>query len=213
MPTTVTMTGPGSAVVTDDAAAAITLQTTALTGAISGIATVQIGTIATPGSLLFLLSQINTTLAKINDNDQTISKAVGDLNSAIGSLASAQSKSNQIQEMAAANQITTNNFQMQVTKEALKRADLPLPTLPSPKEQLETAVKEGLSLNVVSAASGAVTSMIESTAKGTATWIASTEIYRSAASYVTRAKDSLIAIIPPSLYTTQVAATSAKSPN
>jgi len=187
MPTTVTMTGPGSAVVTDDAAAAITLQTTALTGVISGIATAQIGTVITPGTLLYLLADINTTLGIIKDSDDRIAKAVSDLNSAIGSLASAQVKSNQIQEMAAANQITTNNFQMQVTKEALIRADLPLPTLPSPKEQLETAVKEGLSLNVVSAASGAVTSMIENTAKDTATWSASTEVYRTVARYVTSA--------------------------
>jgi len=192
------MTGPGTATVTDDTAVAIsTVLTPAVTAGLNAII-LQIGQPEVPGTVLASLSEINANLTRIADQNKAIAKGISDLDKSIGTMAVATVNNNAIQAMLAVNQIKTNNFQTQVTKEALKRADLPLPKEPELKEQLKTAVEEGIQFNAISTLNGAVTSFINTTVSGTATWIAGTEAYKTVASYVTQAKDAVLAVELPS---------------
>ena len=198
MPTFVKMTGPGLAEVTDDAAIAITavLTPAVVTGFTAIIA--QIGNAEVPGTVLAELGQISYNLSRIADSDKAIAKAISDLNVAIGTISSAASESNAIQSMAVANQIKTSNFQIQATKDALKRADLPEPVVPEIKEQIKTAVTDGIEFGSIAAANGAINAAIKSTVQGTATWIAGTSAYQTIEGYLKQAKDSVLSIEVPS---------------
>jgi hypothetical protein len=192
------MTGPGTATVTDDAAIAIT---TVLTPAVvTGFSAIiaQIGNAEVPGTVLAELGQISYNLSRIADSDKAIAKALSDLNVAIGTISSAASESNAIQSMAVANQIKTSNFQIQATKDALKRADLPEPVVPEIKEQIKTAVTDGIEFGTIAAANGAINAAIKSTVQGTATWIAGTSAYQTIEGYLKQAKDSVLSIEVPS---------------
>lgn len=198
MPSVVTMTGPGTATVTDDAAIAITtVLTPAVTAGFTAIIA-QIGNAEVPGTVLAELGQISYNLSRIADSDKAIAKAISDLNVAIGTISSAASESNAIQSMAVANQIKTSNFQIQATKDALKRADLPEPVLPGVKEQIKTAVTDGIEFGTIAAANGAINLAIKSTIQGTATWIAGTSAYQTIEGYLKQAKDSVLSIEIPS---------------
>ena len=128
MPSFVTMTGPGTATVTDDAAVAIAAQTTALTGAIA-LAVTKIGGIPKPpgspnepGTIIAIEAQIanvNTTLVRIADTENLIKDQLFSLNIALAGLTSATSNNTSVQTMLAVNQIKTNNFQVAVTKDGL----------------------------------------------------------------------------------------------
>ena len=198
MPSIVTMTGPGTATVTDDAAIAITaVLTPAMTAGFTAIIA-QIGNAEVPGTVLAELGQISYNLSRIADSDKAIAKALSDLNVAIGTISSAASESNAIQSMAVANQIKTSNFQIQATKDALKRADLPEPVVPEIKEQIKTAVTDGIQFGSIAAANGAINLAIKSTVQGTATWIAGTSAYQTIEGYLKQAKDSVLSIEIPS---------------
>jgi hypothetical protein len=198
MPSFVKMTGPGEAFITDDAAIAITtvLTPAVVTGFTAIIA--QIGNAEVPGTVLAELGQISYNLSRIADSDKVIAKALSDLNVAIGTISSAASESNAIQSMAVANQIKTSNFQIQATKDALKRADLPEPVVPEIKEQIKTAVTDGIEFGTIAAANGAINAAIKSTVQGTATWIAGTSAYQTIEGYLKQAKDSVLSIQVPS---------------
>jgi hypothetical protein len=184
MPSVVTLSGPGSAIVTDDAGAAILAQTAALSA-----------------ELVFIdanLSHINANVARIADNSAAIGKAVSDLNAAIGSLAAAQNKSNMYQATMAANQIVTNNFQMAVTKQGLEATGQPVPLLPNFSEMIKTEISNAVTFNQLSIAQGAVTQFINSSIADIGTWIAGTAVYQTVSSWVKSATASLLSIFPSS---------------
>lgn len=188
MPSVVTLSGPGQAIITDDAGAAILAQTAALSGELFRI----------HGAI----THINANVCRVADESVKISKSVSDLNAALGALGAAQNKSNLIQATLAANQIATNNFQVAVTKQGLELTGQPIPKLPSPKEMLETAVKEAITFNQVSIAQGAVTQFINSSIADVGTWIAGTAVYQTVSSWVKSATASLAAVLPRSLRST-----------
>ena len=126
MPTTVTMTGPGTTTIVNDAAAAIALQTTALTA-----------------ELVFIdadLFQININVAKLVDQAKVSAKALSDLQVSIAGLSAATSNAAVIQAAAASNQIQTNNFQVAATKATLEATGQPVPTLPPIVDQMKTVM-------------------------------------------------------------------------
>lgn len=202
MPSFVTMTGPGTTTVTDDAAAAIILQTAALEKAFTLLQTsisLPTGLPAAPGSLIACLSGINASLARIADSDALIAKKLSDLNISTGAVAVASSSLTAVTSIAAANQIETNNKQVAATNEALKRAGLPEPTLPPLPEQLKESVVNGVALNQAAVASGAVTSFITTNTAALGTWITQTKVYTSVATWVEEAADIVVGVLPDSV--------------
>lgn len=198
MPSVVTMTGPGTATVTDDAAVAIFNQTLAQQAAFNSII-MQIGNTEVPGTLLAILSGINSSLANIADADKLIAKKLSDLNVSTGSVAVAQSSLTAVTAMAAASQIEQNNFQKQATLDALKRADLPEPVLPTLPAQIKTSVINGISLNQAAVVGGIVTDYITTNTAALGTWIAGTKAYTTVAGWLSDAADSILGVLPPSV--------------
>jgi len=198
MPSVVTMTGPGTATVTDDAAVAIFNQTLAQQAAFNSII-LQIGNTEVPGTLLAILSGINSSLANIADADKLIAKKLSDLNVSTGSVAVAQSSLTAVTAMAAASQIEQNNFQKQATLDALKRADLPEPVLPTLPAQIKTSVINGISLNHAAVVGGIVTDYITTNTAALGTWITGTKAYTTVAGWLSDAADSILGVLPPSV--------------
>jgi hypothetical protein len=196
MPTTVTQQGPGTWTIIDDAAAAITAQTAAVTSTMTANNTALIA------ELVFIdaaINQINNNLSALVDRSTLLTKAISDLEATSSVSAAGQSSLNALQATAIANQIKTNNFQMAATREALIRTGQPEPVLPTFDLQLEESVRDAISLNTISIAQGTVTSFINSTISNTGALIAGTEAYKGISAWLTRQKDTLVAaLIPPS---------------
>jgi len=185
MPITGTMTGPGTVTITDDAAAAIQAQTVAI--------------VAQNRLLIAAQNQINNAVNTIADRSENSSKTLSDLNIAIAGIAVSLSKMNILIAASASNQIKTNNFQVQATKDALTRSGQPLPEMPPITEQLSETVSDSLSMNAAVTASGVLTSYIQDSATAIGQWIASTVVYTTVEKWVSEQFDSLTSsLVPPS---------------
>jgi hypothetical protein len=209
MPSTVTLTGPGTATVTDDAAAEII----ALTKSLEAQNLLLIGTPSKPGSLYSImngLATITSNLGAVADVSKGLSKALSDLDVALSVMASAQSVQNSLTAALVANQIQTNNFQVAATKEALARTDQPEPVVPTVKEQLIQGAKDSITLTTAAATEGAIIQQVQTTAVHTAGMISETEIYKDIATWLKRQKDAFLTFVTPSaksLANTQAAET------
>jgi len=196
MVTNVTMTGPGTTTIIDDAAAAITAQTNAITTTMTTNTTNLVTALT---SMNAAVNQINNNVAALVTQSTLMSKAISDLEVVTSVAATSQSTLNALQATAVANQIKTNNFQMAATKEALERTGQPLPTLPDFDQQLKEGVTDAINLNVAASVQGAGIEFVNSTVAGTATLIAGTETYKGIGSWLSRQKDTIVgAIFPPS---------------
>lgn len=202
------MTGPGSGQIIDDAAAAILAQTAALTTEI-GLATLAIKGVPTSpdpnaGTLVAIdsqLYQINYNLARIVDVSKPLSNQMSKLSVDISGLGTAINSSLALQAMSVASQVKTDNFQTQVTKDALGRAGLPEPVMPTLKQQFETAVKDGLEFNAIARATGAITTFLTNTLSDIAAWAAGTAVYKTVDKWLSDIKDSILSVEVPSLET------------
>jgi hypothetical protein len=164
MPSFVTMTGPGTATVTDDAALAITAQTATLSAAIQAAVLQLIGSSIIPGTLGAIdnkLDLIANQLTGLADNADILSKTVSDLKSSQAALVSLQQESNIMQTMAVSDQIDTNRFQTQVTNEALDRAGIPRPKMPPFLDTLKETLKKVKDFNILVETEGLIKSGTE----------------------------------------------------
>ena len=203
MPSFVTMTGPGTATVTDDAAVAIAAQTTALTAALVTFTTAIKGVPSTPtgGTLTAIdadLSSISKSIARIADTEITIAGQLQSLNIALAGLTSATSNNTSVQTMLAVNQIKTNNFQVAVTKDGLKAAGVPEPVMPTIIEQIQLAINEALEFASLARVAGFFTDTLNGIITGISTFITGTEVYKTVAAKLEEFKQALLVILPPS---------------
>lgn len=193
MPSIVTMTGPGTATITDDAAAAIILQNTQQ--------------LFWNTKIFAALAQINNSLQTIKDNSKVTAKATADLQIAIASVATATSSATVIKAAEASSNIKKNNFDMAVTKATLVKTGQEVPVEPPMVTQLTEVVKDSMTMNAAAVAEGAITNFVTTQAASIATWIVQTEVYRGATEFLKRAKDTLVnAIFPPTPAAIQSAA-------
>jgi hypothetical protein len=203
MPSFVTMTGPGTTTLTDDAASAIALQTTALTTAIAGLTVAIKGTPSVPtgGTLSAIdadLSAISKSIARIADTEAVISGQLQNLNIALAGLTSATSNNTSVQTMLAVNQIKTNNFQVAVTKDGLKAAGIPEPVMPTIVEQIQSAINEALEFASLARVAGFFTDTLNNIITGISTFITGTEVYKTVAAKLEEFKQALLVVLPPS---------------
>ena len=218
MPSFVTMTGPGTATVTDDAAVAIAAQTTALTAAIAASTLKVTGAPGVPGTLWAIdadLAAIQQSIARIADSEDVIKDQLYNLNIALAGLTSATSNNTSVQTMLAVNQIKTNNFQVAVTKDGLKAAGVPEPVMPPITEQIKSAINEALEFASLARIGGFFTDTLNSTISGITTFITGTEVYKTVAAKLEQFKQALLNILPPSpssVKTTAETITGIKSP-
>jgi len=126
MPTTITMTGPGTTTLVDDAAAAIILQTAA-NEKLWGTAGLGI-----PGSPICMLqvqaqalNDMSTLLASMADQQKDIKANIALVQGAIAGLTGHVASGVTTQQIAVTDQINNNKFNQATTNDALERADLP----------------------------------------------------------------------------------------
>ena len=201
MPSFVTMTGPGTTTVTDDAAGAIVAQTTALTAAIAASTLKVTGAPGIPGTLWAIdadLAAIQKSIARIADSEDVIKDQLYNLNIALAGLTSATSNNTSVQTMLAVNQIKTNNFQVAVTKDGLKAAGVPEPVMPTIVEQIQTAINEALEFASLGRVTGFFTDTLNNTINGITSFISGTAVYKTVAAKLEEFKNAVLNIIPPS---------------
>jgi hypothetical protein len=146
---------------------------------------------ATPTSLKGTLAAINDNLGRIADRKKEMAKSLSDLTIALGSLSAATTIGNQIKLSIVSSTIESNNFAMAASGEK--------PTMPPLEKQIETAVKNGVTLNLSALTSGFLTNILNTFIANVTTWIQGTVVYTTVAVYLTKAKDAILSIEVPSL--------------
>lgn len=185
MATVITMTGPGTTTVALDAVAlAITAASTASVVKLTAIQAA--------------LVEVNKAVRELKNNTGVSAKALKDLQIAVSSVATATSSQTVIQAAAASNQIKTNNFQVQATKDALIATGQPVPVEPPIVEQITTTIKDSMQMNGIAVAQGAVTNFITSSAASIQVMITNTEVYKTVAGFLEESINTITsAILPP----------------
>jgi hypothetical protein len=185
MATVITMTGPGTTTVALDAVAlAITAASTASVVKLTAIQAA--------------LVEVNKAVRELKNNTGVSAKALKDLQIAVSSVATATSSQTVIQAAAASNQIKTNNFQVQATKDALIATGQPVPVEPPIVEQITTTIKDSMQMNGIAVAQGAVTNFITSSAAAIQVMITNTAVYKTVAGFLEESINTITsAILPP----------------
>ena len=185
MATVITMTGPGTTTVALDAVAlAITAASTASVVKLTAIQAA--------------LVEVNKAVRELKNNTGVSAKALKDLQIAVSSVATATSSQTVIQAAAASNQIKTNNFQVQATKDALIATGQPVPVEPPIVEQITTTIKDSMQMNGIAVAQGAVTNFITSSAASIQVMITNTAVYKTVAGFLEESINTITsAILPP----------------
>jgi hypothetical protein len=185
MATVITMTGPGTTTVALDAVAiAINASTAASVVKLTAIQAA--------------LVEVNKAVRELKNNTGVSAKALKDLQIAVSSVATATSSQTVIQAAAASNQIKTNNFQVQATKDALIATGQPVPVEPPIVEQITTTIKDSMQMNGIAVAQGAVTNFITSSAAAIQVMITNTAVYKTVAGFLEESINTITsAILPP----------------
>ena len=185
MATVITMTGPGTTTVALDAVAiAINAATVANVKQLTAIQAA--------------LVEVNKAVRELKNNTGVSAKALKDLQIAVSSVATATSSQTVIQAAAASNQIKTNNFQVQATKDALIATGQPVPVEPPIVEQITTTIKDSMQMNGIAVAQGAVTNFITSSAAAIQVMITNTAVYKTVAGFLEESSNTITsAILPP----------------
>lgn len=186
--------GSGTLTIADTTAAAIIAQTSALTTEF-GLAA------ARHEALMLELERTRITLADlavplnaIKENTEGASKAVSDLNSAMGSVKVAIADAAGTQELMAASVIQANNFQTAVTKQGLTDAGKTIPTMPPVLEQIKTSLKEGFMIHQQAVAGNYLNLKLTDTMKSIGTWITEMTIYQEVTAWLKKQKDRLLSV-------------------
>ena len=159
-------------------AAAITAQTTAQTIQLERIQATLANLVAAVGA--------------VADHAQGSSKALSDVNSAIGGMQTAMHESVATQQIATANQVKKNNFDMAVTKQGLAKNGEEEPPQPTLKEQIKESVKDGLTMHAITKAEGFITQKITDAVTDIQKWILESEVYQSVTAWVKKQKDTVL---------------------
>ncbi len=119
--------------------------------------------VATAGTLSYSsdaavgwLAGIGDTLAKMWDQQGKVASAIGQVQLAVSGISSAANESVATQQLALADQISTNEFNKSATKEALERNGLPPPQPRPITAIIQEKVQEATTINATSQATSFV---------------------------------------------------------
>jgi hypothetical protein len=163
MPTTIVMSGPGTATLVDDAATAIIAQTAALTSAITAQTLVL-------KQIQGTLANVTSALSSIADNAKASSGAITSVAKAVGGASSAVSDMAVTNQAMASSVIKKNNFDTEVVSQTLTQNGQELPKLPSQLEQLKSQLKEGVIMSEITKAENFVKDKINGTLSDATEW-------------------------------------------
>jgi hypothetical protein len=180
---------PVTATVTNDYAAKIEAEALVLSALIASLMG-QLGAGVTPLTIAGVLSGVNDSLANMADRKKEMVKILGDINISTGGVATAKSAHTAVTSIKVANQIATNNFYQAATPDK--------PVMKTLDEQLETSIKNGISMEALSKASGAVLGFVNDSVATVGTWITGSETYRSVVKWISDSVDTIGAQISSS---------------
>jgi ABC-type antimicrobial peptide transport system ATPase subunit len=141
------------------------------------------------------IANLQQNVSTLAQNSTAVSKAVGDLNSSVGSVSVAVTEANTTQQTLAASIIKNNNFTEAVTKQSLTNTNQEIPALPDVKEQIKTALEDGFIMHQISAAQNYIQQKIKDQVTNITTWITESAAYQTVTDWVKRQKDSLLAAV------------------
>lgn len=148
------------------------------------------------------LFSLNGNLAKYLEQQQAITKLIGEIDIAIQGYAAAISYQTTVVASAASNQIQTNNFNNAVTKDE----SVKMPSLP---EQYTQTIQDAILIKEAANGAAIVTNFATEQAGKTIGWITGTETYKDTQGWVGRQVDRIKALLFPPGPDTVVSQTSA----
>ena len=178
-------------------AAAINAQTAAMTAQweINNLNNVLL--IAELERLRYSIAGVVNQTSKIADAASASSKAVSDLNSAIGSLKSSVTGATAVMQSVGASTIKTNNLSMDVLKQGLETSGQKVPEQKPMLEQLKETVIDGITFHQQVSTQNVVSTMITDSINNVGKWITEMAVYQSVAGWLTKLKDSFVAAVTP----------------
>lgn len=178
-------------------AAAINAQTAAMTAQweINNLNNVLL--IAELERLRYSIAGVVNQTSKIADAASASSKAVSDLNSAIGSLKSSVTGATAVMQSVGASTIKTNNLSMDVLKQGLETSGQKVPEQKPMLEQLKETVIDGITFHQQVSTQNVVSTMITDSINAVGGWITGMAVYQSVAGWLTKLKDSFVAAVTP----------------
>jgi hypothetical protein len=188
MPTTITMTGPGTATLIDDAAAAILAQNALLSAELLKIS-------AALGKIADQTASINESLISMKNKQDSLVQAVSDVADSTKTSTQATVHASAIQAVAATNQIETNDKLIAHAEQSRIDAQLPAVQYPS----IITRIKENIKNSEIMAKSTEMTSVV--TAWGSnlfnqmSDWLTQTYVYTGIKSWLKKIGNSISDLI------------------
>ena len=149
-----------------------------------------LGTAETPGTVLSILAEINSNLARIADNRKALASALDNLNIAIGTKTTALTMNTSVLASMCANQVVSNNLYKATSGET--------PVLPSLEIQIKTAVADGITLSSQAKVAGFITGKLNGMLSTVSLWITGTDTYQTVASWATKISNYVLLFFPPS---------------
>lgn len=180
---------PVTVTVTDNYAAAVAANVKVVESAILLLSTT-LGNSKAPLSLVATLSAVNESLARMADRKEEMARTLGKLSTSTGGVATAKSTHVAITSMVAANQIATNNFYQAAMPDK--------PVMKPLNEQIETSIKNGISMESLSKASGAVIGFVNDSIATVGTWITGSKAYQTVDKWISDSIDGIGAQITSS---------------
>jgi hypothetical protein len=195
MTTTISMSGPGTTVITDDVALAITNQTIAQQALMNSLI-LQIGNSEVPGTLLGILSATQGTLSIMTDKITSLDNRLKELGTNVGTIsgqmeqsrtglaviASTMAKQTVISQLQYLDNAKHSEFQQQTVNASLKDAGKP-PTVVTPAAfvaKVENTIKEVTTINaqtsIVTTVTTFTTTVLVSAYEQSLAWAAQTAI-------------------------------------
>lgn len=188
MPTTITMTGPGTATLVDDTAAAILAQNILLARELLVIS-------AALGKIADQTASINESLIAMKNKQDAMVSAISDTADSVKQSAQATTHASAIQAVAATNQIMTNDKLIAHTEQARTDAQLPAIQYPDLATSIKTNIKNSTIMSTATEMADAVTSWTRNIFSNISNWITQTYVYTGVKSWIKRQTDSIASLI------------------
>lgn len=194
-PTTITMTGPGSVTIDETAvAAAIAANATTISTAIGTAATSEVAILTL---IHGTLAQINGNLADLHTQAKLQTKALSDIDIAMGGVGAATSRQALFVAAQAASVVQKNNFDKAVVTQGLKATGQEPPVMPTPTEQLKEGVVNAGILSAAATGAGIATQFISEQMADLKNWILGSEAYKTVSGFVKKQIDTILSVKIP----------------
>jgi hypothetical protein len=157
---------------------------------------------ALPGTLTAIDADLNliaSQLMRLVDVNKSIADSLFHIDLNGRAQLAAMNTANQLQGILVSTTKDTNDFNRAVAEQALVASGQGIPKLPPWDERIKKTIKDASEMVSIARLEGYVTDLMKDSMKDIFTYIQATSLYRTAAAYLERYKQAILAIEFPSI--------------